>query len=124
MDSWINDDIGYIDQEGYLTIVGRSSNKIISGGEKIFAEEVEAAIQATGLVRDICVLGKDDRDWGERVVACYVPIDDTVTAAEIERRLAGMLARYKHPKDWYRLEAIARNDRGKVDRPTLRAIIC
>jgi o-succinylbenzoate---CoA ligase len=123
MDSWINDDLGYLDREGFLTIVGRSSNKIISGGEKIFAEEVEAAIQATGLVRDICVLGKDDRDWGERVIACYVPIDDTVTAAEIESHLTRRLARYKHPKDWYRLDAIVRNDRGKVDRHTLRAII-
>jgi o-succinylbenzoate---CoA ligase len=67
------DDLGEIDEFGHLQILGRHSQKIISGGEKVFPQEVEAMIRGTGLVLDVCAIGWPDADWGERVVAIYVP---------------------------------------------------
>ncbi|NJN30063.1 MAG: AMP-binding protein [Synechococcales cyanobacterium RM1_1_8] len=69
---FLTDDLGQLDGAGRLTIVGRASDKIISGGENIFPAAVEAAILATGLVVDGAVLGWPDPVWGERVVAVVV----------------------------------------------------
>ena len=68
------DDLGYLDSEGFLHVVGRSSEKIISGGENVFPIEVEAAIQKTGWVADVAVVGIPDQHWGEEIVALYVPL--------------------------------------------------
>ncbi len=114
------DDVGYWDDQGELHIVGRSSDKIISGGENIFPGEVEVAIRATGLVQDIAVLGMGDRHWGEIVTALYVPADDAVTPEHLKQRLSGHLSRYKHPKRWIPVEEIPRNVQGKINRVELR----
>ncbi|MEM9807883.1 MAG: AMP-binding protein, partial [Cyanobacteria bacterium P01_D01_bin.56] len=66
------DDLGYLDPQGHLHVVGRSSQKIITGGENVFPAEVEAALLATGLVTDVWVTGVPDDLWGQAVTAVYV----------------------------------------------------
>jgi O-succinylbenzoic acid--CoA ligase len=68
-----SDDLGFFDKQGYLTIVGRRSHKIITGGENVFPAEIEAAIRSTQLVADVCVIGLPDQYWGQAVTAVYVP---------------------------------------------------
>lgn len=111
---FVTDDLGYIDDRGSLHIVGRSSDKIISGGENIFATEVETAIRESGLVEDVAVVGVPDDRWGEVIVAIYVPGDRPHPPD-----LSATLARYKHPKHWIAVAALPRNSQGKLNRRTL-----
>ena len=114
---WTTDDVGFLDSESYLSIVGRNSRKILSGGENIFPEEVEAALLATKLVREVCVIGIQDSQWGEAVTALYVPIDPS--QSEVEARLKAALrqtlSRYKHPKRWICVDCIPYSAQGKLN---------
>lgn len=110
----VTDDLGYFDEAGYLYVTGRNSRKIISGGENVFPDEVEAAILSTGLVSDVYVLGLDDQNWGELVSAIYVPKAETVTIPEITETLKSYLSGYKIPKRWMAVASIPRNEQGKV----------
>jgi o-succinylbenzoate---CoA ligase len=114
---WLTDDLGEFDQQGNLQILGRDSQKIISGGEKIFPDQLEAVILATGLVQDICVFGIPDLDWGERVVACYV---GNVELPTLQSAVANRLSPVKRPKTWLAVAEIPRNAQGKIDRQQLR----
>jgi len=111
---FLTDDLGWCDRAGYLHISGRHSRKIITGGENVMPEEVEAAIRATGLVADVCVVAIPDRQWGEAIAALYVAATGVEFEAEqLRERL--QLARYKHPKHWLVVREIPRSDRGKID---------
>jgi o-succinylbenzoate---CoA ligase len=116
------DDLGAIDEFGQLQILGRHSQKIISGGEKVFPQEVEAAIRETGLVLDVCVIGCPDAAWGERVVALYVP-NGMVEIGDLQGAIAGHLSKFKQPKDWLAVAAIPRNGQGKIDRRRIISIV-
>jgi o-succinylbenzoate---CoA ligase len=72
MEPFATDDIGYLDGAGYLHIVGRSSSKIITGGENVFPEEIEGLLLATGWVSDACVVGLPCDRWGQRLCALVV----------------------------------------------------
>lgn len=130
---FVTDDLGYIDDRGSLYIVGRSSDKIISGGENIFASEVETAIRDSGLVADVAVVGIPDDRWGEIVVALYKPInlthDKQKSSDQSPPELGNLggdtgpmaaslnqtLARYKHPKNWISVAELPRNSQGKIN---------
>lgn len=114
------DDLGYWDEQGYLTLVGRQTNKIITGGENVFPTEVEAVIRATGLVKDICVIGKPDQYWGEIVVAVYVPDSKEVSQAQLEQAILGKLSKFKHPKLWISVEQLPRNSQGKINQQQIQ----
>lgn len=118
----MSDDMGCLDSRG-LRILGRHSDKIISGGENIFPAEVEAAIRTAGLVADVAVVGVDDDHWGETPVALYVagPAETTDSRA-LSLALTPHLSRYKHPSRWICLPQLPRNAQGKLDRTALRAI--
>ncbi|MGD1862447.1 MAG: AMP-binding protein, partial [Leptolyngbyaceae cyanobacterium] len=116
-------DLGYVDQAGFLHVVGRETSLIITGGEKVQPEEVEAAILATGLVRDVAVVGLPDTDWGERVVAIAVSTvadnrDATVTT--LHQRLRSQLSSYKVPKQWCFWPTLPRSAQGKLNRSLLQ----
>ncbi len=114
------DDLGYFDSEGYLHIVGRNSQKIITGGENVYPGEIEAVIRSTHLVEDVCVLGVPDETWGEMVVAVYVPRG---LEADLAAAIAPLMSNPKQPKRWIALEALPRNAQGKIDRRQLQDII-
>jgi o-succinylbenzoate---CoA ligase len=108
------DDIGSIDRAGYLTILGRTSGKIITGGENVFPIEVANAIMATGLVADAWVIGLPDRYWGQIVTAIYVPIDRSISAEILAQSIGGKISKYKIPKQWFPVDRIPRNALGKI----------
>ncbi len=116
------DDAGYLDDQGYLTLVGRLSNKIITGGENVFPAEVESAIWATHLVADVAVLGMPDPYWGQCVTAVYAPRLSTLSSQDICAALQDKIARFKQPKVWVPVESLPRNAQGKLNRQTLQAI--
>jgi O-succinylbenzoic acid--CoA ligase len=117
------DDLGFLDNRGYLNIVGRNSNKIITGGENVFPTEVEAAIQATQLVTDICVTGLPDRQWGQVVAAVYVPRTEAVSPILLQAALEDKLSKYKRPKYWVAVESLPRNSQGKVNYEELKKVV-
>jgi O-succinylbenzoic acid--CoA ligase len=120
-------DLGYVDDAGFLHVVGRAKTLIITGGEKVLPEEVEAAIMATGLVRDAAVLGLPDADWGERVVAIVAATEaDAATSnlgsprSLLRQALKVKLSPYKIPKQWFIRSRLPRNAQGKLNRAALR----
>lgn len=121
--SWTTDDLGYLTADGRLRVVGRASDKIITGGENVFPAEVEAAIRATGGVLDVAVIGMGDRQWGEQVVAAYVPAPNAPTPQELDAHLTHYLSPYKRPKQWVALPSLPRNAQGKLNRAQLRALL-
>jgi len=116
------DDLGFFDDNGNLNIVGRSSNKIITGGENVHPSEVEAAIKATHLVDDVCVIGLPDQYWGQVVTAVYVSSDSSITTTAMEAALENKLSKFKRPKYWVAVEELPRNCQGKVNREQLQKI--
>jgi o-succinylbenzoate---CoA ligase len=116
------DDLGYLSADGQLHITGRANHKIISGGENIFPVEVETALRDTGLVKDVYVLGWPDPQWGEAVMAVYVPASKKVNEEALRQALdqpLPALSRYKLPKHWISLDALPRNAQGKLNRQAL-----
>lgn len=116
------DDLGFFDEQGYLTLVGRNSHKIITGGENVFPSEVEAAIQSTNLVTDVCVIGLPDHHWGQVVTAIYVPKHSKVSNEIIKTAIEHKLSKFKRPKHWYSVETLPRNAQGKVNYEQLKQI--
>jgi o-succinylbenzoate---CoA ligase len=116
------DDLGYFEGD-YLHIIGRSSQKIITGGENVFPTEVEAVIRASGFVADVYVLGVADGNWGERVTAVYVPMNETVTVAMMQNFMNDKLSKYKLPKQWIRVNQLPRNAQGKINEAIVREIL-
>ncbi|MEL6458695.1 MAG: AMP-binding protein, partial [Cyanobacteria bacterium J06621_15] len=115
------DDLAFFDEQGYLNIVGRNSDKIITGGENVYPSEVEAAIRATGMVADVCVIGLEDKHWGQVVTAIYVVNDSNLLNQQIKNQqiqvlLKDRLANYKIPKVWIPVDFLPRNAQGKINR--------
>ncbi|MGB3263012.1 MAG: 2-succinylbenzoate--CoA ligase [Microcoleus sp.] len=116
------DDLGFIDRNNYLNIVGRSSDKIITGGENVFPAQVEAAIKNTNLVADVAVIGLPDKDWGQVVTAIYVPANSEVTVTILQAAIEDKLSKFKRPKYWVIVEQLPRNSQGKINREQLQEI--
>jgi O-succinylbenzoic acid--CoA ligase len=113
--SFTTDDLGFFDPQGYLHIVGRHSQKIITGGENVFPAEVEAAILATNLVTDVVAIGLPDSQWGQVVTAVYVPKNLEVSTTLIQQKIKQQLSKYKQPKHWIRVNNLPRDERGKIN---------
>lgn len=116
------DDLGFLDENNDLHIVGRSSDKIITGGENVFPAQIESAILATDLVADICVIGLPDRHWGQVVTAVYIPSNSQVESADLQTAIQEKLSKFKQPKYWVAVESLPRNQQGKVKRDRLQEI--
>ncbi len=112
--SLITDDLGYFDDQGFLYILGRKSQKIITGGKNVFPTEVETAILATGLVKDVCVIGLNDEQWGQVITSLFVPAEN-FNLNLLKQKLHGQLSKYKHPKNWLQVDSLPRSDRGKIN---------
>ncbi|MEH1783601.1 MAG: 2-succinylbenzoate--CoA ligase [Nostoc sp.] len=116
------DDLGFLDDEGHLNIVGRDSDKIITGGENIYPAEIESAIQSTQMVADICVIGIPDKHWGQALTAIYVPKKSDTSALKIQTLLKEKLSKFKIPKYWIPQQNLPRNSQGKINRQQLQQI--
>ena len=118
---FITGDLGRIDGRGYLHIVGRGKDLIISGGFNVYPKEVEGEIDALPGVLESAVIGVPHPDFGEGVVAVLVPDHSTpVTEAAVTAALNGRLARYKQPKRVIVVDELPRNSMGKVQKALLR----
>jgi fatty-acyl-CoA synthase len=110
------------DDEGFVYVVDRKKDMLISGGENIYCTEVENAIAAHPSVAEVAVIGRADKRWGEVPVAVIALSDPEADLGVEELRafLADRLAGYKHPRDVIVLDRLPRNASGKVLKPTLR----
>ncbi len=110
------------DEEGFVWVVDRAKDMIISGGENVYCAEVENAIAAHPSVMEVAVIGRADDRWGEVPVAVVslLPGADAVTADELHEFLQDRLAAFKHPKVVKVVEALPRNAGGKVVKGVLR----
>jgi malonyl-CoA/methylmalonyl-CoA synthetase len=118
---FITGDLGMIDARGYVTIVGRAKDLIISGGFNVYPKEVEEAIDALPGVNESAVVGIPHPDFGEGVIAVIVPqAGATVTEDAVVAGLKDKLARFKQPKHIFLVEALPRNAMGKVQKKELR----
>jgi fatty-acyl-CoA synthase len=117
-------DIGYLDEDGYLYIVDRLKDMIISGGENIYPAEVERALAAMPGITDIAVVGVPDERWGETVVAVVALADGAaVTLEDVRDYGAEHLARYKLPHRLEVVQAVPRNPSGKILKPQVRRLV-
>tara|TARA_B110000438_G_scaffold107112_1_gene105299 strand:- start:513 stop:1355 length:843 start_codon:yes stop_codon:yes gene_type:complete len=116
---FITGDLGMIDDDGYLHIVGRGKDLIISGGLNIYPKEVETLIDDLDGVIESAVVGVPHSDFGEAVVA--VVVSKTLRSTDVMDALAGNIARYKQPKKVLIVEALPRNTMGKVQKAELRS---
>ena len=121
-DGWFHTgDLGRFDREGFLHIVGRNKDMIISGGFNIYAREVEDALASHPAVLESAVLGLPDDEWGELVVAAVVlRAGVEVDAQALAAHCAGRIAGYKKPRRIAFLPALPRNATGKVLKGDLR----
>jgi malonyl-CoA/methylmalonyl-CoA synthetase len=118
---FITGDLGVIGPDGYLTIVGRGKDLIISGGLNIYPKEVEEALDALPGVEESAVFGVPHPDFGEAVVAAVVPVRGaSLDQAALTAALGAALARFKQPKHIAVLPALPRNAMGKVQKAALR----
>ena len=116
---FVTGDLGTLDAEGRLTIVGRAKDVIISGGYNVYPKEVETALAEMPGVAECAVVGVPHEDFGEAVLAVVVA-DDSVTEAGVDEFLRPRLARYKQPKRVARVAELPRNAMGKVYKNALR----
>ncbi|MFC8048022.1 acyl-CoA synthetase [Nocardia sp. NPDC057353] len=109
-------DYARVEEDGTVTMLGRGSVSINSGGEKIFPEEVEGALKAHPDVFDALVVGVADERWGQRVVAVVQPRDGAKpTLAELHPTMCESIARYKLPRSLWFVDEIKRSPAGKPD---------
>ncbi|HEY8092132.1 MAG TPA: malonyl-CoA synthase [Acidimicrobiales bacterium] len=122
---FVTGDLAKIDSDGYVHIVGRAKDLIITGGLNVYPKEIEAAIDSLSGVAESAVFGVPHPDFGEAVVAAVVPrsgstFDQDQLIAGVMDGLAGSLARFKQPKRVFVVDALPRNAMAKVQKNALR----
>ena len=106
-------DIGRLDDDGYLSLTGRRTDLIITGGVNVYPAEIEAALAELDGVDEVCVFGLDDEQWGQRVCAAVVG-SPTLTPEWVREQSRSVLAPFKRPKDVYLTADLPIGPTGKV----------
>ena len=122
-DSWLHTrDMGYIDEDGYVYLVGRKDDIIIRGGENIAPAEIEAVLHAHPAVDEAAIIGAPDEDWGQKIVA-FVALrpGQTASADDIGEFCKSRLASFKKPQEINFLDELPKNPLGKVLKKELKA---
>jgi malonyl-CoA/methylmalonyl-CoA synthetase len=118
---FITGDLGQIDEDGYLHIVGRNKDLIISGGYNIYPKEIELLLDEEAGVLESAVIGVPHPDFGETVVGILVAEGKAdLNLDGIKKRISASLARFKHPQRLVVLPELPRNTMGKVQKKELR----
>ncbi len=112
-------DLGYLDDDGYLYLVDRKTDMIVTGGANVYPAEVEAALDAHPKIRSSAVVGLPDEDLGQRIHAIFEAVEP-LTDTELREHLVDRLARYKIPRSFERVAEPLRDDAGKLRRSALR----
>lgn len=122
IDGWLHTgDVGFLDEDGYLTLIDRIKDMVIRGGENIYPKEIENALATHPTVLESAVIGSPDQIYGEVPVAYVVTYPNTDVTGEILREhLAGILTKIKLPVAIDLVEQLPRNPVGKIDKPALR----
>jgi len=123
-DDWLwTGDLGSLSGDGYLTIMDRSKDLIISGGSNIYPREVEEVLLSHPDIQEVAVIGMPDQEWGEVVVAFYVPISGTeINIDSLDQQCLENIARFKRPKKYVKLAELPKNNYGKVLKTALRKL--
>ncbi|WP_223428577.1 AMP-binding protein [Tateyamaria pelophila] len=124
-DGWLwTGDMGRMDEEGYITLQDRSKDMIISGGSNIYPREVEEVLLSHPKVHEVAVVGQPHAEWGEVVVAFVVPSPGAeVAPAELDALCLDRIARFKRPKAYRYIDALPKNNYGKVLKTELRHLL-
>ncbi len=116
-------DVGRFDEDGYLYIVDRIKDMIITGGENVYPREVEEVIYSYGGIADCAVVGVPDREWGERVVAFIVPEEGRAIVSEaLKQHLKARLSPFKVPKEYLILQEMPQSSVGKILKRDLKQL--
>jgi len=124
-DGWLwTGDVGAFDEEGLLTLKDRSKDMIISGGSNIYPREIEDVLNLHPAVAECSVVGRPHPEWGEEVVAFVVARPGKALApAELDKLCLDNIARFKRPKDYRFIEALPKNNYGKILKTELRKLL-
>lgn len=115
-------DLGRVDEDGFVTIVDRLKDVIITGGENVASQEVEGVLLGHPGIVDVAVVGRPHEQWGETVVAVVVPADGArLTVEGVREWLEPRLARYKIPRELVLREDLPRTPSGKITKHVLRS---
>lgn len=119
-DGWLHTgDVGALSVHGYLTLMDRSKDLIISGGSNIYPREVEEVLLTHPMVSEVSVIGAPDADWGENVVAFVVP-NGSGDAETLDAHVTGNIARFKRPKRYVFVDELPKSNYGKILKRELR----
>ncbi|MDQ3926142.1 MAG: acyl-CoA synthetase [Actinomycetota bacterium] len=114
-DGWFRtEDLGFVSEDGYFTITGRTKELIISGGYNVYPREVEEVLEGCSGIAEVAVVGLPDEEFGEKVIAAVVPDAAELTEEEVKGFFQDKLANYKKPRQVVFVDALPRNALGKV----------
>ncbi|ABG32375.1 AMP-dependent synthetase [Roseobacter denitrificans] len=121
LNGWLmTGDMGFMSADGYLTLQDRSKDMIITGGSNVYPREVEEVLLRDSGVTEVSVVGRPHAEWGEEVVAFVV---GDVDPARLDQLCLDHMARFKRPKEYVKLEALPKNNYGKILKTELRALL-
>lgn len=116
-------DYGYKDSEGYIYVVNRRSDLIVTGGENVNPAEVEEMIMKFSKVKEVCVFGIDDVTWGQKIAAVIAPqVNEEFEIEELEDFLKNKIASFKIPKQIFFVDELPKTELGKIKRESLKKL--
>jgi long-chain acyl-CoA synthetase len=123
-DGWLRTgDIGLIDERGFVYIVDRLKDLVITGGENVYPREIEEVLYTRTDIEDCAVIGVPDREWGEKVVAFIIPRKgQSIDAAELRTFLNARLSSFKIPKEYIQVAELPKSAQGKILKKEVRKI--
>jgi acyl-CoA synthetase (AMP-forming)/AMP-acid ligase II len=117
-------DLGSFDEDGFLTLRDRSKDMIISGGSNIYPREIEEVLLRHPDLVEVSVVGRPHPEWGEEVVAFVVPRPGTeISTDALDRLCLDHIARFKRPREYHFVDALPKNNYGKVLKTELRGML-
>jgi long-chain acyl-CoA synthetase len=123
VEGWLKTgDIAIQSSDGFITLVDRAKDVIISGGSNIYPREVEEVLNEHHELLEVSVIGKKDEDWGEIVIAIVVSTNKHLTSEVLDNFCIENMTRYKRPKQYYFVDTLPKNSTGKILKTTLREL--